>query len=70
MLARGTNNIEAWQLCVRATELFMRFNSSDYLDARALAEKAIARDSKFAYAWATLGFTYWWDGRLGYTGDS
>ncbi len=70
VLARGTNNIEAWQLCVRATELFMRFNSSDYLDARALAEKAIARDSNFAYAWATLGFTYWWDGRLGYTGDS
>lgn len=54
VLARGTNNIEAWQLCVRATELFMRFNSSDYLDARALAEKAIARDSNFTYAWATL----------------
>ena len=70
VLARGTNDIEAWQLCVRATELFMRFSSTDYLAARELAEKAVARDPNYAYAWATLGFTHWWDGRLGYTGDS
>ena len=68
--ARGTNDIEAWQCCIRATELFMRFNSVDYLEARALAEQAIARDPEYAYAWATLGFTHWWDGRLGYTGDT
>jgi Flp pilus assembly protein TadD len=35
-----------------------------------LAEKATQLDSEYAHAWATLGFTYWWDGRLGYTGDS
>ena len=70
VLARGTNDIEAWQLCVRATELFLRFNSTDYLAARELAEKAVACDPNYAYAWATLGFTHWWDGRLGYTGDS
>ncbi len=67
--ARGTNDIEAWQLCVRATELIMRWNSIDYLEARVLAENAVERDQDYAYAWATLGFTYWWDGRLGYTGD-
>ena len=70
VLARGTNNIEAWQYCVRAHELFMRFNSSDYLEARVSAEKAIGLDPDYAYAWAILGFTYWWDGRLGYTDDS
>jgi len=70
ILARGTNNIEAWQLCVRATELFMRFSSTDYLEARALAEKAVEVDPNYAYAWATLGYTHWWDGRLGYTGES
>ncbi len=70
VLARGTNNIEAWQYCTRANELFMRFNSSDYLEARVLAEKATKLDPDYAYAWATLGFTYWWDGRLGYTEDS
>lgn len=67
--ARGTNDIEAWQLCVRAAELFMRFSSTDYLEARGLAEKALERDPSYAYAWAVLGFTHWWDGRLGYTGD-
>ena len=70
VLARGTNNIEAWQYCIRAHELFMRFNSSDYLEARVLAEKATQLDPDYAYAWATLGFTYWWDGRLGYTEKS
>jgi adenylate cyclase len=47
-----------------------RFNATDYLEARALAERAVARDPGYAYAIATLGFTWWWDGRLGYTGDS
>ncbi len=70
VMARGTNDVEAWQLCTRATELFMQFNSTDYLEARTLAEKAVARDPNYAYAWATLGFTHWWDGRLGYTGDT
>ncbi len=70
VMARGTNDTEAWQLCVRATELFMRFNTSDFLEARTLAERAIKLDPNYAYAWATLGFTWWWDGRLGYTGES
>ena len=70
VLARGTNDIEAWQLCVRASELFMRFNAVDYLEARALAEKSVARDPNYAYAWAILGFTHWWDGRIGFTGSS
>ena len=70
ILARGTNSIEAWQLCVRATELFMRFSFTDFLEARSMAEKAVAIDPDYAYAWATLGFTHWWDGRLGYTGES
>ena len=70
VVARGTNDIDAWQLCVRATELFMRFNTTDYLEARKYAEQAVAKDPGYAYAWATLGFTYWWDGRLGFTGDT
>jgi adenylate cyclase len=68
--SRGTTNVEAWQLCVRATELHKRFTTSDYLEARRLAERAVELDPAYAYAWATLGFTWWWDGRLGFTGDS
>ena len=68
--ARGTNDIKAWQLCIRATELISRWNSTDYLDARILAQRALDREPNYAYAWATLGFTYWWDGRLGFTGGA
>jgi adenylate cyclase len=68
--ARGTNNFEAWQHCVRATELLRGFTPSSYLEARTLAEKAKELDPEYAQAWALLGFTYWWDGRLGYTGDA
>ena len=35
-----------------------------------MAERAVERDPNYAYAWATLGLTYWWDSRLGYTGES
>ncbi len=68
--ARGTNDVEAWQCCIRATELQTRFNSADYLEARKLAERATKRDPNYAHAWAILALTYWWDGRLGFTGDS
>ncbi|NKB48962.1 MAG: tetratricopeptide repeat protein [Alphaproteobacteria bacterium] len=68
--ARGTDNIEAWQFSVRAWEIVGQFSVSHYLDARALAEKATELDPQYAHAWAMLGFTYWFDGRLGYTGDA
>jgi adenylate cyclase len=70
MWARGTNDIEAWQLCVRAHELLMKFNSTDYLEARVLAERALKRDSNYAFAWATFGFTFFWDGRFSSKADS
>ena len=70
VMARGTNQIEPWLLCVQATDLFMRFNTTDYLKAQTLAQQAVDLDPEYAYAWATLGFTHWWDGRLGYTGET
>ncbi len=70
MWARGTKNIEAWQYGVRASELFIRFNGSDHLESRKLALRATELDPDYAHAWAVLGFTYWFEGRLGFTGDS
>ena len=67
--SHGTDDVEAWQCCVRATELFLEFHSSDHLEARALAERAVERDPTYAHAWAVLGFTYWWDGRLSFTSE-
>ncbi len=68
VLARGTNDVEAWQLCVRAVELQYSFSSTGYLESRELSERALQRDPNYAYAWAVLGFTYWFDGRMGFTG--
>lgn len=70
MGAGGTNNIEAWQLAIGAWEIVKQFKVFGYMEARALAQKATELDPDYAHAWATLGFTYWWEGRIGYTGDT
>jgi TolB-like protein/Flp pilus assembly protein TadD len=68
--ARGTNYIDAWQYGIQAWEILRRFSVSDYLEARTFAEKAEELDPNYAHAWAALGFTYWFEGRLGYLGDA
>jgi len=70
VLSRGTSNFAAWERAVRATELFQRFNVVDYLEARRLAEEAVALDPNYGYAHARVGWTWWWDARLGFTGQS
>ena len=67
--ARGTKNIEAWQYGVRASELFIRYNGADHLESRKFALRATELDPDYAHAWAALGFTYWYESRLGFTGD-
>lgn len=67
--SRGTDDIEAWQLCVRAMEQFQRFDAVGYSEARNLAQRAIESDPNYGCAWAVLGFSYWWEGRLGYGDD-
>jgi TolB-like protein/DNA-binding CsgD family transcriptional regulator len=68
--SRGTNSVAAWERAVRATDLFQRFNVVDYLEARRLAEEAVALDPNYGYAHARVGWTWWWDARLGFTGRS
>lgn len=68
--SRGTNSVAAWERAVRATDLFHRFNVIDYLEARRLAEEAVALDANYGYAHARVGWTWWWDARLGFTGRS
>lgn len=48
----------------------LRFNTTDYPEARELAERAVARDPDYASAWAVIGLTHWWDGRLDFTSQS
>ena len=64
MFSRGTNSVQAWEYCVRAMDHWIHLNASDYLVAREFAEKAANIDPKYAAAWATIGWTYHWEGRM------
>src|SRR5262245_11562699 len=62
-----TTSAEAWELFMRGTELYRRFTPKYNADARALFERAIALDQKFARAYANLSATHRQDWILGWT---
>ena len=70
MFSRGTDNVEAWQYCIQAMDLWLRLNASDHLAARELAKQAIELDPNYAAVWAILGWAYHFEGRLGFGVDS
>jgi adenylate cyclase len=53
-----TSSEVAWELFMRGAELFRRFTPKDNANARALFEKAIGLDPKFARAYASLAATH------------
>ncbi len=55
----GTNNVEAWELVVRARSLMMAFARDDILAGRQLLERALELDDSYSTAWSMLGHTYW-----------
>jgi len=58
MWNRGTENIEAWRFVIEAADIAFRFTAADTLKTRGLMEQATKLDSKYAAAWALLGFTH------------
>jgi len=64
MFSRGTDNIEAWQHCLRALDEYLKHNASSHLRAREHAMRAIDIDPDYAAAWAMLGFAHWFEGRM------
>ena len=56
---RPTTDPVAYDLFMRGRYVQMRESEWDYLDARRLFEKAIARDPRFAEAHVALAGTYW-----------
>jgi eukaryotic-like serine/threonine-protein kinase len=59
LISRPTNSAEAYDLFLRARPFQMSGSEADYLAARDLLQRAVARDSKFAEAWVALAGTYW-----------
>ena len=59
LLSRSTDSSEAYELFLRARPLQMANTETDYLAARDLLERAVAKDKKYAQAWVSLAGTYW-----------
>lgn len=58
LVRHPTDDPDAYELYLRARHLQMRETEGDYLNARELLQHAIARDQKFALAYAALAGTY------------
>jgi serine/threonine-protein kinase len=55
---RPTDDAEAFELYLRARHAMLSDTEQDYVDARALLQKAVARDPKFVLAYVALATTY------------
>jgi TolB-like protein/Flp pilus assembly protein TadD len=63
--ARGTNNFEAYIKVMQARHYVNRRNKEGNIQARKLAEEAVALDPEYPSAYALLGQTHVWDVLLG-----
>jgi adenylate cyclase len=59
-IGQSTNNLEAYDDFLRASEYYFRFTSGGNAKARELDQKAIELDPNYADAYASLGWTYSW----------
>ncbi|MCK4817084.1 adenylate/guanylate cyclase domain-containing protein, partial [bacterium] len=67
--AKGTDNLEAYLLCLQASEQVRRLNKDGNTLGRQLAEKAIALDPKYPEPYYLLAKTSWLEVPLGLTKD-
>ncbi|MFO7802344.1 MAG: tetratricopeptide repeat protein, partial [Desulfovermiculus sp.] len=65
IVAKGTNNIDAYLKALEANENVARFNRESNARARQLAEEAIELDPQYAFGYTLLGKTHMFDVLLG-----
>jgi TolB-like protein/cytochrome c-type biogenesis protein CcmH/NrfG len=61
LVAKGTNNLEAYLKLLQALDYFFRLNREDNIRARQMAEEAIASDPGFVRAYEILAHTHFMD---------
>ena len=69
MYGKGTDNLEAYLLCIQSREQIGRWHKDGLIRARQLAEKAIALDPNYAEAYCMLAWSYWFEVPLLLTED-
>ncbi len=67
---RGTESLEAWSLYQLGVQHYDRQTREDYAEARALFERAVVLDPRFATALARLALTNLWEVALGAPGQN
>lgn len=65
--ARGTSNIEAWEMVARAMPLSDDHIKEHNAEAQSLASAAVGLDPNYASAWVILGWTHWEDSLWGWS---
>jgi adenylate cyclase len=64
LFAKGTDNVEAWVLGVKAWKLAVKYSKENHAKARELLERAIELDPDYGFLWTVLAHTHFIDGRF------
>ncbi|MGD9040657.1 MAG: tetratricopeptide repeat protein [Desulfobacteraceae bacterium] len=65
IMAKSTNNLEAWSYVIRSFDLFFKANKEDSAKGKELLENAVRLDPGYSVAWAWLYLFHTMDARLG-----
>jgi DNA-binding SARP family transcriptional activator/TolB-like protein/Flp pilus assembly protein TadD len=69
MVTKRTENLAAWQSCVRGRSLLNQYNCEGNAAARACFQRAVAEDPQYADAWIGLAYSYMRDIDVGCGGE-
>ncbi len=69
LTASGTDNIEAWELIMRAGVLVEARSPDDAELAKQLTKKALKLDDKYSHAWVILGWVHWQESVFKWSSD-
>jgi TolB-like protein/Flp pilus assembly protein TadD len=67
VFARGTDNVEAWALGVKAYKLSVKYTKENMAKARKLSERATKLDPKYSLPWVVQTQAHFIDARLGWS---
>ncbi|MFA9615065.1 MAG: tetratricopeptide repeat protein, partial [Deltaproteobacteria bacterium] len=64
---RQTDNPEAYESFLQGLKFLRIYTKEDNAQARKLLEKAVALDPNYAWAWQSIGWSHYRDGRFGWS---